>query len=399
MDINNICYGCMREKVNNEEKCSNCGYITGSKRSEHYYLEEGTMINNRYLIGRVLGHGGFGITYIGFDTRLDIIVAIKEYLPSDVASRALGEKTVTTFSGDKREQFDYGLKRFLDEAKSLARYNQHPCIVSTCDFFEENNTAYLVMEYLDGIPLNEYLKRKGGKIPFEAALEIMMPIMDALREVHKSGMIHRDISPDNIYITSTGQIKLLDFGAARFALGEKSKSLSVILKPGFAPPEQYYTKGNQGPWTDVYSVAATIYRMILGENLPEAMERMLDDVINLPNELSSNVKNILNRALKVKHNERYKSIDELQRAIQGNKEQDIIKVENKETKTQRKKYEIVSMPVIKPQIQYSNDTWDEPEEEIKFKVAFNIVLKVVIIVIILLVVTMPLRAILFNNGL
>lgn len=317
------CYGCMKEKPNNEDTCPYCGYVNNSSTDEHYYLPEGSMLCDRYLIGRVLGHGGFGITYIGFDTNLHITVAIKEYLPTDVATRALGEVSVTIFSGEKQDQFEYGQKRFLDEARTLASYHQHPCIVDTRDFVRANNTSYLVMEFLDGIPLSEYLKRKGGSVPFQEALEIMMPVMDALREVHKSGMIHRDISPDNIYITKTGQVKLLDFGAARFALGEKSKSLSVILKPGYAPPEQYTSRGKQGAWTDVYAVASTLYRMVEGKNLYEAMDRMMDDSIDFTDNTPTEYRDAFERALKVKVDERLQSVESFQVMLESVMTEDV----------------------------------------------------------------------------
>lgn len=244
--MRNLCYNCMQQKPNNETKCPHCGYTNGSEKGEHYYLPEGSMLNERYIVGRVLGHGGFGITYIGLDTKFDTKVAIKEYLPSDISTRALGESTVSTFSGEKYDAYVYGLGRFIDEAKTLAKYNSHPCIVSINDYFEENNTAYIVMEYLDGISVSEYIKRSGSKISMDETLEIMRPVMDALVAVHKNGMIHRDVSPDNIFITKNKQVKLLDFGAARHAMSEKSKSLSVVLKPGYAPPRAILHQGQAG---------------------------------------------------------------------------------------------------------------------------------------------------------
>lgn len=318
----------MQEKPNNEETCPHCRHINGVQADEHYYLPEGTLLQNRYTVGRVLGHGGFGITYIGFDQKLEMVIAIKEYLPTEVASRSYGQVSVTTFSGDKKDQYDYGLTRFIDEAKSLARYNHHPCIVSTSDYFEENNTAYIVMEYLDGISLAEYLKRKGGKISWQETLEIMSPVMDALREVHSTGMIHRDISPDNIYITNKGLVKLLDFGAARFAMGEKSKSLSVILKPGYAPPEQYYTNGKQGPWTDIYSLASTMYKMLTGTTPPEAVERVMeDDIVSLKAhhvEIDNQAEAAILKALSVKSGERHQDVEVFREGLLKCKQSDKI---------------------------------------------------------------------------
>lgn len=324
------CYSCMKEYEQHNESCPFCGYKNGTETKEHYYLPEGTELENRYIIGRVLGHGGFGITYIGYDKKFGITVAIKEYLPSDISTRALGETTVTTFSGEKHDAYVYGLGRFIDEAKVLVQYNNHPCIVSINDFFEQNNTAYLVMEYLDGITLSEYLKESSGRISEAETLSIIRPVIDALREVHSADMIHRDVSPDNIYVTKKAQIKLLDFGAARYAMSEKSKSLSVVLKPGFAPPEQYYSRGNQGPWTDIYAVAATMYRMLSGINPPEAMERVVDErgsVSNMPGSVSTNTKEVILKALSIKPEDRYQNMGEFYSALyEQAAEQDVTKV-------------------------------------------------------------------------
>ena len=226
------------------------------------YLPQGTVLNNRYMIESLLGHGGFGITYAAHDQTLKVRVAIKEYLPRQLATRGEGQTQVSVFSGEARQQYDYGLRKFMEEAQSVARFAHHPNVVSARDYFEANGTAYMVMEYVEGVTLKEYLAKKGGRISFEEAKGIMMPVMDALREVHQAGMLHRDISPDNIYITTSAQVKILDFGAARYFAGEQSKSLSVILKSGYAPEEQYRSSGKQGAWTDVYAVGATLYKAV-----------------------------------------------------------------------------------------------------------------------------------------
>jgi len=249
------------------------------------YLANGIKLHNRYIIQAVLGHGGFGITYAAHDELLNVKVAIKEYLPRQMATRGEGQTKVSVFSGEARHHFDYGLRKFLEEAQAVARFSHHPNIVSARDFFEANGTAYLVMEYVEGVTLKEYLERKGGKISSEEATAIMLPVIDALREVHQVGLLHRDISPDNIYLSTSGQIKVLDFGAARYFAGEQSKSLSIILKAGYAPEEQYRSKGNQGPWTDVYACAATFYRAITGQTPPEALDRLAEDTLVPPSRL------------------------------------------------------------------------------------------------------------------
>jgi serine/threonine protein kinase len=318
MEINYLCMGCMSEK-GEAETCPICGLKEGEVPESPLFLPVRTILNGRYLIGRVLGYGGFGITYLALDLNLRIKLALKEYLPQNLATRAPGNTTVSVYSGEARDNFTFGLDRFLDEARTLALFNNHPCIVSVTDFFKENDTAYLVMSYIEGITFKDYLDQKGGKISYEAAIEVIIPVMDALREIHNAKMLHRDISPDNIYITKNKQVKLLDFGAARYAVGEHSKSLSVILKPGYAPEEQYRSKGKQGPWTDVYAVAATIYRAITGETPPEALDRIEEDTLVKPSNMGvgipAEVEAVLLWALSVKASTRPQSIEELQKGL------------------------------------------------------------------------------------
>jgi serine/threonine protein kinase len=280
------------------------------------YLPPGTELNHRYVIESLLGHGGFGITYAAHDQTLKVRVAIKEYLPRQLATRGEGRTKVSVFTGEARQQYDYGLRKFLEEAQSVARFAHHPNVVSARDYFAANGTAYMVMEYVEGVTLKEYLEKKGGRISFEEAKGIMMPVMDALREVHQAGMLHRDISPDNIYITTSAQVKILDFGAARYFAGEQSKSLSVILKPGYAPEEQYRSKGQQGPWTDVYSTAATLYRALTGETPPEALDRMAEDTLTPPSRLGGIIpplaEQALLKALAVNASQRFQTMGEFQ---------------------------------------------------------------------------------------
>jgi serine/threonine protein kinase len=286
------------------------------------YLPQGTVLNNRYEVEKVLGHGGFGITYAAQDLTLKVRVAVKEYLPRQLATRGEGQTRVSIFTGDAAQQYDYGLRKFLEEAQSVARFAHHPNVVSARDYFTANGTAYMVMEYVEGVTLKEYLANKGGRISFEEARSILMPVMDALREVHQAGMLHRDVSPDNIYITTTSQVKILDFGAARYFAGEQSKSLSVILKSGYAPEEQYRSKGQQGPWTDVYGTGATLYRALTGQTPPEALDRMADDTLTPPSRLGvampTMAEQALLQALAVSASQRFQSLGEFQQALLGN---------------------------------------------------------------------------------
>jgi len=283
------------------------------------YLPAGYILKNRYRLENILGHGGFGITYAAHDELLNVKVAIKEYLPRQMATRGEGQTQVSVFSGEARHHFDYGLRKFLEEAQAVARFSHHPNIVSARDFFEANGTAYLVMEYVEGLTLKEYLEKKGGKISCEEATAIMLPVIDALREVHQVGLLHRDISPDNIYLSTSGQIKVLDFGAARYFAGEQSRSLSVILKPGYAPEEQYRSKGNQGPWTDVYACAATFYRAITGQTPPDALDRKEEDTLAPPSKLGLAMppaaEQALLKAMAVNPDKRFQTMGEFQRAL------------------------------------------------------------------------------------
>jgi serine/threonine protein kinase len=242
-------------------------------------------------------------------------------LPRELAGRNRDAITVIPHSREDAEMFEYGKQQFLNEGKTLARFN-HANIVRVRTLFEENCTAYLVMDYYDGISLAEYLAQMGGMIPEESAIKIMMPILDGLREVHKKGFLHRDVKPQNIYLTRKGMPILLDFSSARFAMGERSRSLSVVLSPGYAPPEQYNRSGKQGPWTDIYACGATLYRMITGEVPLEAMDRMQEDNIRKPSDMkiviSNNMEYSLLKALTLNVEQRYQSIKLFQEEIDHN---------------------------------------------------------------------------------
>ena len=278
------CMGCMEVYDDSFAVCPHCGYAAGTRAKEAYHLTPGTYLHGKYTVGRVLGYGGFGVTYIGYDEVMQRKVAIKEYLPGEFATRAAGTTAVSIYTGDKAEQFRNGITKFSDEARRLAQMEHVTGVVRVYDTFSENNTSYIVMEYLDGENLKQRLERE-GKLPVEEAIGIMVPILQALEEVHAAGLLHRDISPDNIFLTKDGEVKLLDFGAARFATTTHSRSLSVVVKQGFAPEEQYRSRGDQGTWTDVYACAATLYKMITGVTPEDAMERREKDELLPPSKM------------------------------------------------------------------------------------------------------------------
>ncbi|MBE5924151.1 MAG: PASTA domain-containing protein [Lachnospiraceae bacterium] len=295
-----LCMGCMEEFNEKYDRCPYCDYVPGTPALEAYHIVPGLVLHGKYIVGRSIGYGGFGVTYIGFDQLLNKKVAIKEYLPGEFSTRVPGQTEVSVFSGEKEDQFQKGVTKFVDEAKRLAKFQRLENIVEIYDAFQENGTAYIVMEYLEGETLKSKLKRD-GKMSVEEALKMIIPIANALEEVHKAGIVHRDIAPDNIFITKSGEVKLLDFGAARNATVGRSRSLSVIVKMGYAPPEQYQSRGEQGSWTDVYALAATFYRAITGIDPEDSMAREVKDTIKLPSKvgvnISSGVENALMNAL------------------------------------------------------------------------------------------------------
>lgn len=276
------CYFCMSESTEMNGCCIHCGR-SFAKDEDRNHMLPGTMLKGKYMVGNVLGQGGFGITYAGRDTTLDIRIAIKEYYPTGHASRdCLSTNEVTMLSGPNEAYFANGKQRFLSEAKALAKFNRSSNIVHARDFFELHNTAYIIMDFVEGKDLKHYL-REAGRIEAQSLVDWFMPILNVLGKVHAEGLIHRDISPDNI-IVENGELILIDFGAARDV--GATKSLSVMLKPGYAPGEQYTSdRSQQGPWTDIYAVCATMYECITGVTPQESSSRLFEDKLQRPSAL------------------------------------------------------------------------------------------------------------------
>ena len=288
-------------------------------------LRKGTRLIGRYIIEGVLGQGGFGITYLGIDELHEKKVAIKEFFPQGIVTRNIEyQDTVTvTFVGEK-DNYEKGKERFLKEARTMAKFSKDEGIVKALDFFEINNTAYIVMEYLEGITLKQYL-RENQRIAPEDLIELLVPLIESLDEIHSQGMIHRDISPDNIMVLPDGRIKLMDFGAARDYTEFGEKSLSIVLKPGYAPPEQYQTHGVQGPWTDIYALCATMYKCITGENPPDAIERVMDDhlkkisAFGIP--VLPQIEEAIIKGMSVAANDRYQNVGDFCEDLYGGYEE------------------------------------------------------------------------------
>ena len=290
-----------------------------------YCLRKGTRLIGRYTVEGVLGQGGFGITYLGMDELHKKKVAIKEFFPQGIVTRNIEyEDTVTVTLVGEKENYDKGKERFLKEAQTMAMFSKDKGIVKALDFFEINNTAYIVMEYLEGVTLKQYL-RENKRIAAEDLVELLVPLIEALDEIHSQGLIHRDISPDNIMVLPDGRIKLMDFGAARDYTEFGEKSLSIVLKPGYAPPEQYQTHGVQGPWTDIYALCATMYKCITGENPPDAIDRLVDDHLKKISAfgftVSPQIEEAIIKGMSVAAKDRYQNVGDLCEDLYGGYEE------------------------------------------------------------------------------
>ena len=314
-----LCYNCFQERETQEGPCPYCGFdLAENEKKFPVALRAGIVLNGRYIIGRVLGQGGFGITYLAWDTKLEARVAVKEFMPNEIATRV--GTTVSVAVESRTEDFTYGAERFQEEARTLAKFMGQPNIAGVTDYFDENDTSYFVMDYIEGISFKTYIANHGGKVSVEEALNVMIPVLRALTAVHAEGFIHRDVTPDNIYITKDGIVKLLDFGSARYSIGDKSKSLDVILKVGYAPKEQYIRRSRQGPFTDVYSCAACFYAAITGFLPPESLERMDEDTLVPISQCGIDIPEYLDKAilkgLAVQPEDRFQSAAEFLDAIE-----------------------------------------------------------------------------------
>lgn len=315
-----ICLNCLNTYEEGVKVCPHCGLGNWKYQAAEKALELGTMLKSRYKIGTVIGDGGFGITYRAVDMNTGKGVAVKEFYPREVVARSsMDHTTVKLVNRDNTAQFQKGLNSFLEEANGLARFNNTDKIVNVYDFFEQNGTAYIVMEYLRGKSLSRYAKDHGGKISVSAAINVIMKMCEALSYVHGAGMVHRDISPDNIFVEKTGKIKLIDFGAARESYGNEEKTLSIVLKPNYAPPEQFRKKSRQGPWTDVYALGATVYKLLTGRTPDQAIDRIMEDEMQVPSRYNPEVPLFLDRIvmkmMAPKIEDRFQNCDEVRREM------------------------------------------------------------------------------------
>lgn len=306
------CFNCMKE-AESRAICPYCHKQNVPDRIPHH-LAPGTVLNGQYIVGNSLGEGGFGITYVGRDTKLQMRVAIKEYYPLGKVSRDNSrDNNVYTATPEQTEALESGKESFLREARSIARFSGEKGVVNIKNYFEEHNTAYIIMDYLEGDNLLQYIDRHGN---FDARtlFKLMLPIMRSLQKIHEENVIHRDISPDNIIISPDNSLTLTDFGSARY-FSNQNAEMSIMLKQGYAPEEQYRSTGNQGPWTDVYGLCATIYKCITGVTPQSGLDRAHSDMLKKPSQLGAVVspalETVLMYGLAVYQNERCRDMKEL----------------------------------------------------------------------------------------
>ncbi|MDR2356794.1 MAG: serine/threonine protein kinase [Oscillospiraceae bacterium] len=358
------CNNCFEEYSEEYGLCPHCGYSDGAAAEEVFYLQPGTLLGGRYVVGQVLGFGGFGITYKAWDSKLRSVVAVKEYYPSGMANRVPGTKNVVLFAQNRVKEYNHGLTRFLDEARNMAKFSSSKNIVNIYEYFEENNTAYLVMEYLDGITLGNFLKN--NVLEPDDCIDIIRQVASALKAVHGQGVLHRDVSPDNIFICASGAVKLIDFGAARFAADE-DRLLTIILKPGFAPPEQYERVNVQGPWTDIYALGATLYYMTTGMKPEESTNRRIQDNLPPPHVMNAaipiNISNTIMKALAIDRHMRFESVDDFEKGLIGAKKVSTLAQEKKRRKRRRLAGVMAAMLVVAAGASVFAFTYNRQREE------------------------------------
>lgn len=318
---NQICFQCFKIK-GDYEVCPHCGFVEGTRAEQAYQLDPGTVLKDRYIIGTCIGFGGFGITYRSYDSVLGTIVAIKEFYPAGLVNRAEGEKQIGVFSGEKEKEFERRKTRFFEEAHNMALFSKEEDIVKVLDSFEENQTAYIIMEYIEGVLLKDRLK-SGQRMPIPEARNYIVSILEALEKIHQKGIVHQDISPDNIFLTGERSIKIFDFGAAKFQGTEIGRSEEAVIKAGYTPYEQYHASNERMAYMDIYAVGAVFYHMITGEKPLEASDRFRKDELPLPSklgvELEPNLEKIIMKAIAMKPENRFQTAEEFREAILSGK--------------------------------------------------------------------------------
>ncbi len=352
MNYNNLCYRCFCEKPIKEKPCPKCGYKYNPSATSQNYLSPGSLLHNRYIVGIALGAGGFGITYKCLDTKIGGICAIKEYFPSNFALRTNANRSVLV-AEQNLERYNKIMKRFVEEAELVKKLN-HRNVIKIYDSFFENNTAYYVMEYCDGIDLRRYTNNFSRKLEYEEGMNLLYQIMNGLEYIHAKGILHRDIAPDNIYVTKNNYVKILDFGSARSEMDQFNRELSVIVKVGYAPIEQYGGHGKQGPYTDIYALGATFYHLFTSKMPIESTQRVAEDNLEefsrLRPDLPDNLKYCIEKSMELTTAKRISSIAEMK---------SILELDNKPSKNNK-----IAPPIL-PEQNNKKDTVIKKQEKYK----------------------------------
>ena len=318
LDPELLCMWCMHPLPNKGAVCPVCSFQLSKYERKPHHLPPYTILKGRYLIGSAIGEGGFDITYNACDLETNEHVAIKELYMINVVTREGTQVLPVDNSDEVRQYYRECRKKFLQEAEALMALQDKSGVVAIFDFFQANGTAYIVMEYLKGDDLLAYLKKNGGRIPYAEAFYLLRPIMKSMIEVHRAAIIHRDISPDNIRCLDNRRMKLMDFGSARFTTKDSHSKL-VMVKAGYAPPEQYAQNYKIGPWMDVYAMSATFYRCIVGKTPKPSTNRTDDSDIEKPTSLGikipRSVEKVLLKGMALRQEDRYQDMYEFYTAL------------------------------------------------------------------------------------
>ncbi|MDR3277664.1 MAG: extracellular solute-binding protein [Oscillospiraceae bacterium] len=348
------CNNCFEEyNHDSEEKCPFCGYAPGDKPSDLRYLQPGTTLHERYIVGKALGDGGFGIIYKSWDSAAGCLVAVKEFYPAGLVGRDIGTANIRLFARGRAAEYSENRERFILEAANVERFGAEgiPNIVRVFEHFEENGTVYMSMEYLSGSLENrlKQLEDQNQMLPWAEAVNIISKVALALYALHQHGVIHRDVGPDNIMLGEDGSVKLIDFGAARFFPDEKETLVSRIMKPGYSPPEQYENAGSMGPWTDVYALGATLYRAVTGLTPEESTNRETEDTLATPlalvegtanSSLPPHISDVILKAMALELRYRFRSVEDFIRALRG--EEKILTPQAEKRKRRRKRARVIA---------------------------------------------------------
>jgi len=309
------------KELPNRKKCYYCGFTERNNPNPENCLKLGTVLFERYIIGRILGSGGFGITYIAYDMELKCRMAIKEYFPKAIASRSTRDSSIRPNYKEDQVRYKDLLLKAYDEGQNMAKFHEDPGFVHVQDVRKANNTVYIIMFYIEGETLESYVVRNDNRLNYEEAFEIMSVVIQSLSRLHKKMIIHRDVTPDNIYITDSKQVKLLDFGSIKELYIDEPRSRELVGKPGYAPLEQYSQEGDIGCWMDEYSVASTFYRLLTGEVPKDSISRVESKALKRPRDfgaiIPTHAEKAIMKALSLGYDDRFCSMEDFLFALKG----------------------------------------------------------------------------------